>query len=182
VGGTPGVGKTTVAREVARRLGARYVNLAELALSEGLVAGYDEERGAYVIHEELARSRLRELAKDALCVVDTHVISAVPPELVLLAVILRLDPRELLKRLSARGYSQRKLIENLQAELLDACLIEAVNLLGEERVFEVDATGKGVEEVVEEVLRIVRERRGARPGSVNWVERLGEWALRYLTA
>ena len=182
IAGTPGVGKTTVAREVAKRLGVTYVNVAELAVNEGLVAGYDSERGAYVIDEEAVRAKLRELALRGRAVVDTHVVSAVPPELVEVAVVLRLDPRELERRLKARGYPPSKVLENVQAEILDACLIEAVEAFGEERTFEVDASGKSVDEVVEEVLKIVRERRGGKPGSVNWLERLGDEAYRYLTA
>lgn len=175
------MGKTTVAKVVASRLGAAYVNVADLAVSEGLVLGYDEERGAYVIDESRVRAKLRELAEEGLCVVDTHVVSAVPPELVEVAIILRLDPRELMLRLSARGYSDKKAVENVQAELLDACSIDAVDSLGEDLVFEVDVTGRSVEDVVEEVLRVIRERRGLKPGSVNWLERLGDWALRYLS-
>jgi len=182
IAGTPGVGKTTVAREVAKRLGVTYVNVAELAVNEGLVAGYDSERGAYVIDEEAVRAKLRELALRGRAVVDTHVVSAVPPELVEVAVVLRLDPRELERRLKARGYPPSKVLENVQAEILDACLIEAVEAFGEERTFEVDASGKSVDEVVEEVLKIMRERRGGKPGSVNWLERLGDEAYRYLTA
>jgi adenylate kinase len=182
IAGTPGVGKTTVAREVAKRLGVTYVNVAELAVNEGLVAGYDSERGAYVIDEEAVRAKLRELALRGRAVVDTHVVSAVPPELVEVAVVLRLDPRELERRLKARGYPPSKVLENVQAEILDACLIEAVEAFGEERTFEVDASGKSVDEVVEEVLKIVKERRGGKPGSVNWLERLGDEAYRYLTA
>jgi adenylate kinase len=182
IAGTPGVGKTTVAREVAKRLGVTYVNVAELAVNEGLVAGYDSERGAYVIDEEAVRAKLRELALRGRAVVDTHVVSAVPPELVEVAIVLRLDPRELERRLKARGYPPSKVLENVQAEILDACLIEAVEAFGEERTFEVDASGKSVDEVVEEVLKIVRERRGGKPGSVNWLERLGDEAYRYLTA
>jgi adenylate kinase len=182
IAGTPGVGKTTVAREVAKRLGVAYVNVAELAVNEGLVTGYDSERGAYVIDEEAVRAKLRELALRGRAVVDTHVVSAVPPELVEVAIVLRLDPRELEHRLKARGYPPSKVLENVQAEILDACLIEAVEAFGEERTFEVDASGKSVDEVVEEVLKIVKERRGGKPGSVNWLERLGDEAYRYLTA
>jgi adenylate kinase len=182
IAGTPGVGKTTVAREVAKRLGVTYVNVAELAVNEGLVAGYDSERGAYVIDEEAVRAKLRELALRGRAVVDTHVVSAVPPELVEVAIVLRLDPRELERRLKARGYPPSKVLENVQAEILDACLIEAVEAFGEERTFEVDASGRSVDEVVEEVLKIVKERRGGKPGSVNWLERLGDEAYRYLTA
>lgn len=179
--GTPGVGKTTVAKEVASRIGCRYVNVADLALQKGLVLEFDEERQAYVVDVEGVREVLRQLARDDLCVVDTHVVSCVPPELVKVAIVLRLDPRELAPRLRARGYPEKKVVENVQAEILDICLTEAVSSLGEGRVFEVDTSGKSVGEVVEEALSVVTEKRGGRPGSVNWLERLGDEALRYLS-
>lgn len=180
VGGTPGVGKTTVAKEVARKLGIKYVNLAELAVSEGLVTGYDAERKAHIIDEEAVKRRLRKLASEESAVVDTHVATAVPSELVEVAVVLRLDPRELKSRLEARGYPPTKVMENVQAEILDSCLIEAVEAFGVERTFEIDTSGKGVEQVVEEILRVVEERKGSKPGSVNWLEKLGDDAYRLL--
>ena len=180
VGGTPGVGKTTVAKEVARKLGIKYVNLAELAVSEGLVTGYDAERKAHIIDEEAVKRRLRKLASEESAVVDTHVATAVPSELVDVAVVLRLDPRELKKRLEARGYPPAKVMENVQAEILDSCLIEAVETFGVERTFEIDTTGKSTKQVVEEILRVVKERKGSKPGSVNWLEKLGDDAYRLL--
>jgi len=180
VGGTPGVGKTTVAKEVARKLGIKYVNLAELAVSEGLVTGYDAERKAHIIDEEAVKRRLRKLASEESAVVDTHVATAVPSELVDVAVVLRLDPRELKKRLEARDYPPAKVMENVQAEILDSCLIEAVETFGVERTFEIDTTGKSTKQVVEEILRVVKERKGSKPGSVNWLEKLGDDAYRLL--
>ena len=179
--GTPGVGKTTVAKEVATRIGCRYVNVADLALQKGLVLWFDEERRAYVVDVERVREVLRELATDELFIIDTHVVSSVPPELVEVAIVLRLDPRKLAERLRARGYPERKVIENVQAEILDACLIEAVSVLGEEKVFEIDVSGKTIEVVVEEALLVIQERRGNKPGSVNWLETLGDDALKYLS-
>lgn len=174
------MGKTTVAKEVARKLGIRYVNVAELAVSEGLIASYDAERRAHVIDEKAVKRRLRKLASEGDAVVDTHVATAVPPELVDVAVVLRLDPRELKKRLEARDYPPAKVMENVQAEILDSCLIEAVETFGVERTFEIDTTGKSTKQVVEEILRVVKERKGSKPGSVNWLEKLGDDAYRLL--
>lgn len=180
VSGTPGVGKTAVAKQVAERMSGVYVNVAELARREGLVLGYDAERDAYIVDEVRVRERLRHIARGKLTVVDTHVISVVPPEEVEIAIVLRLDPRELERRLRSRGYPESKVFENVQAEILDACVIEAVELLGEQKVFEVDGSGKTLEQVVEEVVGVIKNRRGMKPGSVNWLERLGSEVLRYL--
>ncbi|MEM2185709.1 MAG: adenylate kinase family protein [Thermofilaceae archaeon] len=180
IGGTPGVGKTTVAKRVAESIGGKYINVAELAVGEGLVVSYDAERGAYIIDDARVRERLRQVARERLIIVDTHVASAVPQEELYVAVILRLDPRELEVRLRSRGYPEWKVLENVQAEVLDACLVEAVELFGAERVFEVDVTGKSVEQIVEEVMTVIKSRKGNKPGSVNWLERLGEEVVKYL--
>ena len=180
IGGTPGVGKTTVARKLAARLGVDYVNVAELVVREGLHGGYDAERRAYIVDVEGVRRRLQSIAKGRRVVVETHVVDSVPPEEVEAAIILRLDPRLLEERLKARGYPPTKVLENVQAELLDACLIDAVRAFGLEKVFEVDTTGKEPDEVVEEAVKILRERRGPKPGSVDWLNRLGREAEKYL--
>lgn len=174
------MGKTTIAKMLAEKLNAVYVSVAELALNENMVLGYDERRAAYVIDERALRARLRELSSTKRVIVDSHVASAVPPEIVDVAVILRLDPRELEKRLSARGYPRDKVVENVQAEVLDVCLIEAVRVFGFDAVFEVDTSGKKPEEVLDEILNILIEKKGMKPGSVNWFERLGEVAYDYL--
>ncbi len=172
--GTPGVGKTTVAVEVAKALGLKYVNVGELARKEGLVLGYDEVRRAYIIDIAGVAACLREIAKRERIIVDTHVVEAIPPEVLELAVVLRLDPRVLLERLRQRNYPPLKIKENIESEILDQCLQEAVARFGAERVFEVDTTSKTPREVVSEVVKIVQARKGAPPGSVSWVERLGD--------
>lgn len=174
------MGKTTVAKMLAEKLNAEYVSVAELALNENIVLGYDEKRAAYIVDERALRARFRELSSAKRVVVDSHVANVVPPEMVEVAVILRLDPRELEKRLSARGYPRNKVVENVQAEILDVCLIEAVRVFGFDAVFEVDTSGKKPQEVLDEILNILIERRGMKPGSVNWFEKLGEVAYEYL--
>ena len=41
--GTPGVGKTTLGKEVASRSGLKYINVGDLAREGQLYDGYDEE-------------------------------------------------------------------------------------------------------------------------------------------
>lgn len=182
IGGTPGVGKTTVAKELARKIGISFLSLGELVQEEGFYTGYDVEKGAYIVDMEAVKRKLETLVKGRRMIVEAHIASGLPSEQVEVAVILRLDPRVLEKRLKERGYPWAKVVENVQAEILDSCLIEAVENFGVDKVFEVDTTEKTVESVVDEVLAIIRERKGSKPGSVNWLEKLGEKALEYLEA
>jgi broad-specificity NMP kinase len=66
------------------------------------------------------------------------------------------------------GYEGTKLWENLSAEILDSCLIEAMqNQPG--KVCEIDATGKTVEEVVNEILGVLERGKKCYSGIVDWL-------------
>lgn len=51
------------------------------------------------------------------------------------------------KMMKKRGYSEPKMAENLASEILDVCLVEALNVRGPGRICEVDVTGKGAHEL-----------------------------------
>jgi adenylate kinase len=176
VTGTPCVGKTAVARLLASKLDGLYVNLTELAMHENLISGKDEERGSIIVDEIRMRRKIREIVehcdrKDI--VIDGHyAVSVVPKKLVTHAFVLRRDPVELRKLMEQRGFSGHKLWENLASEILDVCLVDALNVHGEGKVCELDVTGKSVEEVVSEILDVLGGHKKCRVGVVDWLGKL----------
>jgi adenylate kinase len=50
--GTPGVGKTTHAEELARNLGFKHVSVNQIVKDEGFHEGKDEETGSWVVDED----------------------------------------------------------------------------------------------------------------------------------
>ena len=174
--GTPGTGKSTVARLLAERLGAELVELGELAVREGFCSGLDEERGTLIVDTDLLAQRVSELlaagpSGGLLVVVGHYAQHVVPREHLLMAFVLRRHPLELRRVLEARGYRGRKLHENLLAEALDVCLVEAVQAYGPELVYELDITGRGPEDVLAELLEALKAREG-RVGVVDWLGQL----------
>ena len=169
VAGTPGVGKSTVSRLLAERIGGTYVDLSELVVREGLYDYYDPETNSYVINEERVSARVRELCESGRgIVISTHYPEVLDSEVVDVVVVLRLDPRELIARLRSRGWSVKKVAENVMAEVLSVVLSNAVARFGTGKVVEVDVTGKTPEEVVDELLHKVRG--GATPGGyIDWL-------------
>lgn len=173
--GTPGVGKTSVSRLLASRLDGLYVNLGELVERENLVSGIDEKRGTLVADVDRVSRRLREImdGSDRDIIVDGHyAIDVVPTKEVSLVFVLRRDPDELRRLLENRGFEGRKLKENLAAEVLDVCLWDAVRACGSDRVCEIDASGKEVEEVVECVASVLEGKRACEIGMVDWLGKL----------
>ncbi len=171
--GTPGVGKTTVAMELARADGYRLIELNLLAKQAGAISSQDPERGAAIIDEAKLKRGLAKALKAGgeKFIVEGHYGEIVPPKFVERAVVIRLDPRILRIRLTARGYPPSKADENVQAEILDSCLVNAIEAFGERTVLEVDATGLDLQQLVMTVREAIAGR-GLAPGSVNWVTRL----------
>ena len=176
VTGTPCVGKTSVACSLTSKIDALYVNLTELAVRENFTLGRDEKRGSIIIDEARMKRKLDEIIKNcdkSAVVVDCHyAASVVSPKLVTRVFVLRRDPVELRKLMEQRGFSNKKLWENLASEILDVCLVEALSFHDEEKVCELNVTGKSVEEVVEEILGVIEGRKKCLVGVVDWLGKL----------
>ncbi|MCJ7430938.1 adenylate kinase family protein [Candidatus Bathyarchaeota archaeon] len=176
VTGTPCVGKTSVSRLLASKLNAEYVNLTDLAIREGLISGKDKERDSIIVDENKMRKKLHELIdssnkKDI--VIDGHyAVSVVPKNLVTYIFVLRRDPVELKKLMQSSGFTDRKLWENLASEILDVCLVDALNVHSEEKVCELDNSGKSVEEIVSEILTVLERHKKCGVGLVDWLGKL----------
>jgi adenylate kinase len=173
--GTPGVGKTVVSKAIAIRLEATYVSLSDIAKEEKLVSGVDEERKTLIVNikkiSKLIKEIIRRSQRDI--IIDGHYApDVVPSNLVSQIFVLRRDPEELKAELEARGYDDRKVAENVTSEVLDVCLVEAIEKYGIEKVDELDVTKKRAEEVVEEILDVLDGRRKPRLETVDWLSRL----------
>ena len=176
VTGTPGVGKTVFSKALAKALGFKYLDVGEFCVKEGYVVGYDEERGSYIADTDRLKERLKHLGNGNY-VLDGHIAHlAAPLHLVRLVYVLRCHPEVLRRRLEARGYPPSKVRENVMAEILDICLVEAVEL-HDGKVCELDSTGKDVEKLVSEALAVYRGEAEPKTGIVDWVSRLQQEGL-----
>lgn len=148
VTGTPGTGKTTVARELAKTLGYRYIDLGTFAVERGLAIEDDDERETKIIDEK----ELKELLKGKDDVVfDGHYAEMLDPEIVF---VIRAPPKVLKERLSKR-FNPEKVRENLLAEILDACLISAVERNEKTRIFEIENISR--KKTMKKILELVEK-------------------------
>ncbi|RLE83082.1 MAG: NMP kinase [Thermoprotei archaeon] len=185
VTGTPGVGKTTISKILAKRLQAEYISLRELVLKYRLVLNYDRELLSWIIDEDrvrriLRKSILRKQSKKI--VIDTHILSVIDSDLVDIVVVLRLHPKLLLKRLKERHYPLSKIKANIQCEVMGLCTAEAVSIFSEDKVVEINTSDREIEEALNEVVNALNNPEKYRPGKIDWSQVIFEDELvKYLT-
>jgi len=175
--GTPGVGKSTVAKALASKLGGQYINVGDLAKKENLIVEADEKRDTFVADIRRLRTRFRAILKKAEgdVILDGHYAYDVIPKTIEPSVfVLRRDPVRLEPILKERGYDENKVYENLAAEALDVCLMGALERFAHGRVAEMDVTYMSVDAVAEEVLSILRGETEMKVGKVDWLGKLEE--------
>jgi adenylate kinase len=172
VTGTPCTGKTSAAKQLTAKLDALYINLTEFAEKHRLTLGEDKERKTTIIDEEMMRQKLAEIinaADNANIIIDGHYASAVtPPNLTTHVFILRRNPKELKRFMQKCGFKGAKLWENLSAEILDTCLIEAMQTQ-KDKICELDITGKTVEETVRDITDVLEKGKKCYSGIVDWL-------------
>jgi adenylate kinase len=175
VSGTPGTGKTTVAKELAKRISYNFIDMGKLAVSEHLYSDEDAERNTKIVDERKLAKRVEEeiVANNDKIIISSHYAEIVSPKLVDRVIVLRTHPDKLRGRLGERGWSDRKIKENIEAEILGVCSYNAVAKYGEGKVYEIDTTDLSPEESVEIALEITGSNGKSHVvGSIDWLSKL----------
>lgn len=136
---------------------------------------YDENRRTRVVSLARLRNALPEHAArvNRGLVIDSHIAPEIgaSPKLVR-AVVLRCDPIVLQRRLENKRWSKSKISENLQAEILDICLWDAVKSYGWKKVLEIDTTEETPAHVIHLIMKGIHARQTQKQPKVDWLSSL----------
>ncbi|MBN2066497.1 MAG: adenylate kinase family protein, partial [Candidatus Thermoplasmatota archaeon] len=136
--GTPGVGKSAVS-QMLKVKGYTVVDINAVVSEYHLYSSIDAKRNSKIIDFKKLNAHIEETyAQQDLVILDSHVshlINGVDK-----VIILRCHPTNLQQRLSTRQWNMEKIKENVEAEVLDVILCEAVEHHAKSNIFEIDTT------------------------------------------
>lgn len=151
VTGSPGTGKSKIAKKLAKDKKYEYINVAKLVKDGKLYDKYDRKRRTYVVDTKKLNKFLINIIKVYKCnkspaltkpgeggrvagrranktkglVIDSHMSHYLPKKYVDLCIVTKCELKQLKKRLQKRKYNKAKIRENLDCEIFDICLTEA---------------------------------------------------------
>ena len=155
VTGTPGVGKTTFAEMMAQRFGLVHVPVSRLIDEKHLWEEKDEERNCTIYSEQMLDDEITNILNmhpDGGVIFDFHCSDIVTKEQIDFVIVLRCESDILWKRLAARGYSEAKVRENVEAEIFRTILDEVIEDYHKEQIIEIKSeTPEDLQQALEQL-------------------------------
>ena len=168
ISGTPCTGKTTIGEKLSQKLNWDLVKINDLAISNNLVLGIDEDKGYKIIDIPALDENLSDIisSSDNLIVEGhlSHLCSGADK-----VILLRCRPEILEKRLASRNYSDAKIYENLEAEALGVCSAESLDIY-ENNVYELDVSDLSVDDAVSMILDVIDGKKELTFGEIDFME------------
>ena len=132
-------------------------------------SGYDRKRKTKEVDVSKLAKAVAKIEGDM--ILEGHFSHMLRPDL---AVVLRCSPKALKKRLQKKGWGEKKVRENVEAEAVDVVLIEALENVPDVR--EIDTTSMKPAQVAKAIEAIIAgERQKYRVGNVDWSEEVLSW-------
>ncbi|KAI9850697.1 MAG: factor activating pos9 [Thelocarpon superellum] len=158
--GTPGVGKSSLCEMLVEQTGLKHCAINDIVKQRGCHEGWDDEHHSWIVDEDRLLDAIEEEVKEGGHLIDWHACDLFPRRWIDLVVVLRTDSTTLFDRLTSRGYSAKKLEENLDSEIMQVLLEEARESYDEEIVVELRSdTVEDIESNAERVQQWIQQWR-----------------------
>ena len=161
--GNPGVGKHTITKQIAKNLKLDIIDINQIAKDEKLF-----EKNEYT--NDIDTTKLKKILKGRISEKNVIVGHLAPYVLdknkVKVIIVLRRNPYDLISIYKKRKYTDKKIIENTGSEVLGIIAYDVINKF-QEKTFQINATKKSIQEIIDKVMKIISENRGNE--EVDWL-------------
>ncbi len=162
ISGTPGTGKTEVAKALGKLLDANVISVNSLIRNGKIRCTWDRKRKTKIVDVKSAEKAARKCMKPGTNIIDSHYSHMMKCDLL---VVLRTNPVALKRRLERRKWSRSKIRENVLAEMLGEISIESGK-----RAKEIDTSGRSVKSAAAAVMSALNKypKKGKR---IDWTRK-----------
>ncbi len=172
--GTPGTGKTSVSKILIRN-GYEIIDLNKIACQKDFIISNDEIRDSKIVDiEKLNDYIFNNYKKKDLIIVEghlSHLLNCVEK-----VIVLRCHPDKLKINLSKKKWNEKKIKENVEAEILDIILSETVENHKEKSIFEINTTDLSIDVTANLIIEIIKNKfknmKKYKIGKIDWSEEI----------
>ena len=177
--GSPGVGKHTIAKEIERTWKiSELIDINKTAIDAGLV---EQGQDALDVDVNKLKKHLEPIVSD---IPRLHwmgrtglVVGHLAPYVLdgksfNPCIVLRKNPYKLLDIYKKRGYTEKKMKDNLGSEILGIITNDAINNFGQEKTFQIDVSESTPKAVVSRIDNIIN--RNDAGDNIDWLPLIQE--------
>ncbi len=162
--GNPGVGKHTITQKIAEKLELSIIDINSIAKDAGLFEKNEDTN-------DVDTSKLEKILEQKISEKNVIVGHLAPyvfnKNKVKIMIVLRRNPYDLISVYKERKYTDKKSMENLGSEVLGIIAHDAISKF-QEKVFQINTSGKSIQEVVEKVMTLISNNIGNE--EVDWLD------------
>ena len=168
--GNPGVGKHTIAK-LFLKYDASYeiLDINKFAIENGFGEKINDEIEVDTIK---LKNEIQKLNLDKLLIVGHLAPYVLDESDIDLAIILRRNPYTLIEIYKERNYQDSKIKQNAGSEILGVIANDSIASFGKEKSFEIDATDKTPERILEKIHDIINNQKSG--DIVDWLRLIEE--------
>jgi adenylate kinase len=164
--GSPGTGKKTVAKILAEKTDLTFFSINDFAIENSIA----ERSGKEFLIDPL---RLKNKIKTRGRIVVGHLLPYVIPNRDLdLVIILRCSPAVLRTRYLPRKYSEEKIRENIEAEMIGLISAECARVYNSKKLAEFDTSRTKPTTTARKAIDIINGRAMPTFGSIDWLSHM----------
>lgn len=151
--GSPGVGKHTITKEISKILNLPVFDINQIAKEKNLFERTDETNDVDV--DKLEKIIKKKVSHPSLIVGHLAPYVLVSDQIKKI-IVLRKNPYDLIQIYQKRGYSEKKIKDNIGSEAIGIILYDSLTKFGMDKTVQIDVSDKTIEETTKKIMGVIK--------------------------